>query len=52
MSKIIDLQSKLGLVADGVLGKQSFNKLKEVWGVTDEQLAHILASFLVKHSIQ
>lgn len=42
MSKLIDLQAKLGLVADGVLGKQSFAKLKEVWGVTDEQLAHIL----------
>jgi putative chitinase len=42
MSKITDLQSKLGLVADGVLGKQSFAKLKEFWEVTDEQLAHIM----------
>jgi putative chitinase len=42
MSKIKDLQSKLGLTADGVLGKQSFAKLKEVWGLTDEQLAHVL----------
>lgn len=42
MSKITDLQTKLGLTGDGILGKQSFAKIKEAWKVTDEQLAHIL----------
>ena len=42
MSKISDFQAANGLVADGILGKGSFAKMKEVWGVTDEQLAHIL----------
>lgn len=41
-TKIAELQKRLGLVADGDLGKKSFAKLKEVWKVTDEQLAHIL----------
>ncbi len=40
--KIIEFQSANGLVADGVLGKASFAKMKELWKVSDEQLAHIL----------
>jgi putative chitinase len=40
--KIAEFQSANGLVADGVLGKTSFIKMKELWKVTDEQLAHIL----------
>ena len=42
MSKLADLQKKLGLTPDGILGKQSFTKIKESWQVTDEQLAHLL----------
>ena len=42
MSKIADFQAAHGLTADGILGKASFAKMKEAWGVTDEQLAHIL----------
>mgnify|MGYP000128343706 CR=1 FL=1 len=42
MSKIADFQAANGLTADGLLGKASFAKMKQVWGVTDEQLAHIL----------
>ena len=41
-NKIKELQTKLGLTADGILGKASFTKMKELWKVTDEQLAHIL----------
>ena len=42
MSKISEFQATNGLTADGVLGKASFAKMKELWKVTDEQLAHIL----------
>jgi putative chitinase len=42
MSKISEFQAANGLTADGVLGKASFAKMKELWKVTDEQLAHIL----------
>jgi len=42
MSKISEFQAANGLTADGILGKGSFAKMKELWGVTDEQLAHIL----------
>jgi putative chitinase len=42
MSKISGFQAANGLTADGVLGKASFAKMKELWKVTDEQLAHIL----------
>jgi len=42
MSKISEFQAANGLTADGILGKASFSKMKELWKVTDEQLAHIL----------
>jgi putative chitinase len=42
MSKISEFQATNGLTADDVLGKASFAKMKELWKVTDEQLAHIL----------
>ena len=42
MSKISEFQAANGLTADGILGKASFAKMKELWKVTDEQLAHIL----------
>jgi putative chitinase len=42
MSKILEFQAANGLTADGILGKASFAKMKELWKVTDEQLAHIL----------
>lgn len=43
MSKIAEFQKKNGLVADGILGKKTFAKMKEVWKIkTDEQLAHFL----------
>ena len=42
MSKIAEFQAAHGLGADGILGKASFAKMKELWKVTDEQLAHIL----------
>jgi putative chitinase len=42
MNKLFDLQKKLGLTPDGILGKKSFDKIKKEWEVTDEQLAHIL----------
>jgi putative chitinase len=40
--KIAEFQAANGLGADGILGKASFAKMKELWKVTDEQLAHIL----------
>ena len=40
--KIAEFQAANGLGADGILGKASFEKMKELWGVNDEQLAHIL----------
>jgi putative chitinase len=42
MSKILEFQAANRLTADGILGKASFAKMKELWKVTDEQLAHIL----------
>ena len=42
MSKISEFQAANGLTVDGILGKASFSKMKELWKVTDEQLAHIL----------
>lgn len=42
MNKIIEFQKNNGLVADGILGKLSFAKMKELWDLTDEQLAHFL----------
>jgi len=42
MSKILEFQTANGLSADGILGKASFTKMKELWKVNDEQLAHIL----------
>lgn len=43
MSKISDFQKANGLVADGVLGKKTFAKMKDVWKIeTDEQLANYL----------
>lgn len=40
--KIAEFQAANGLEADGILGKASFVKMKELWKVSDEQLAHIL----------
>lgn len=42
MSKIKEFQEKYGLVADGILGKKTFSKMKEVWKISDEQLANFL----------
>lgn len=42
MSKIAEFQEKHGLVSDGQLGKKTFAKMKEVWKLTNEQLAHFL----------
>lgn len=43
MSKIAEFQKKNGLVADGVLGKNTLSKMKEVWKIpTDEKLANFL----------
>jgi putative chitinase len=42
MNKIVDFQKQHGLVLDGILGPQSFNKMKELWNINNEQLAHIL----------
>jgi len=42
MSKIADFQKQNGLVADGILGKNTFNKMKELWKINDEQLANFL----------
>lgn len=44
MSKhIIDFQKKHGLTPDGIIGKNTLRKMKEVWGLTNEQLAHFMA---------
>ena len=40
--KIAEFQAANGLADDGILGNASFSKMKELWKVTDEQLAHIL----------
>lgn len=41
-NKIAEFQRNNGLIADGLLGKMTFTKMKSVWQVNDEQLAHIL----------
>lgn len=45
MSKhIIDFQRKYGLVADGIIGKNTIAKMRCVFGIqTDAQMAHFLA---------
>lgn len=42
MSKIAEFQKQNGLVADGILGKKTFGKMKEVWKISDEKLANFL----------
>lgn len=43
MSKyIIAFQKKYGLVADGIIGRNTLNKLKTVFGLTNEQVAHFM----------
>ena len=48
MSKIKEFQEKYGLVADGILGKKTFSKMKEVWKISDEQLANFLGQTSVE----
>lgn len=44
MSKhIIDFQKANGLQADGIIGKMTLAKMKEVWGLNNEQLSHFMA---------
>lgn len=44
MSIIKDFQEKNGLVADGLIGKKTLLKMKEVFNIeTNEQLAHFVA---------
>lgn len=43
MSKIAEFQKQHGLVADGILGKKTFTKMKEIWKISsDEKLANFL----------
>lgn len=49
MSKISEFQKENGLVADGILGKKTFSKMKEVWKIkSDEQLANFLGQFSIE----
>jgi len=49
MSKIAEFQKANGLVADGILGKKTFSKMKEVWKIkSDEQLANFLGQFSIE----
>lgn len=43
MSKILEFQKNNGLLADGVLGKKTFEKMKSVWKIDSDKK---LASFL------
>ena len=42
--KIAEFQAANGLGADGILGKASFAKMKELWKVTDERAGTFLFS--------
>lgn len=43
MSKYIkNFQAKFGLTADGLIGKKTLNKIKEVYNLTNEQVAHFM----------
>lgn len=43
MNKIVDFQKDNGLTPDGILGKKTFAKMKELWNIsTNESLAHFL----------
>jgi len=44
MNHLIDFQKKHGLVADGIIGKNTLNKMKQLWGIGSNQLAHLLAN--------
>lgn len=49
MSKIADFQKDNNLVADGILGKKTFAKMKEVWKINlDEQLANFLGQISIE----
>lgn len=49
MSKIAEFQKANGLVADGILGKKTFAKMKEVWEISsDEKLANFLGQTSVE----
>jgi len=49
MNKIAEFQKQNGLVADGILGKNTFSRMKEVWKIKlDEQLANFLGQFSVE----
>lgn len=51
MNKIAEFQKQYRLVADGILGKKTFAKMKEVWKIKlDEQLANFLGQFSVESS--
>lgn len=42
MKHIKAFQAAHGLTADGIIGKNTLNKMKSVWGLNNEQLANIL----------
>lgn len=45
MNHIVDFQKRNGLVADGILGKNTIQKMRCVFGIsTDAQMAHFLAN--------
>lgn len=49
MSKIAEFQKQNNLVADGILGKNTFAKMKEVWEISsDEKLANFLGQTSVE----
>ena len=47
MNYVRDFQEKHGLVADGILGPKTANKMREVWCITSEQCAHYLGQGFV-----
>ncbi|MBY0066804.1 hypothetical protein [Empedobacter falsenii] len=47
---LVDFQKKYGLVADGIIGKKTATKIKEVFGLTDIQTAYFLGQGSVETS--
>lgn len=45
MNHIVKFQQANGLIADGIIGKNTIHKMRCVWGIkTDAQMAHLLAN--------